>query len=950
MLSFVEENPTLYIGRNAIGWSPEAGGSYPEDYASAVLFDTATRKVYHFSEGTYGVNKGLWGITEVDLDAWEATDYWDSTSTPALPRGNGFDRKNSKLVNGNIITYMGATEEGPTFVKLDPLAENLQWYSFGGWGVTKNVNWTQAQYYDFGLEEFDVDEDGILYATFRNSNGVSADIRVVALDTNDSGPTYTLKYLTSYDISSVGGANQGIRATRAFKSEGYLVVAYSINGISLNDINTGLVSDYWTFNNPAYGVPNANVTDFYLENNTVYMSIVGQKGIWAFDIVSEYGTQIIPPIDQDGYFGNIQYDATLRCLMCTGDGGSGNKYNDGLYVYYIDTDTWVVYNNDNINGITPDNTAKFYNSQYDSVNDGFIVGIWDTLLDNSNSGGLLFIPRSGKIQQVQYTTLTDNGGWEIGAIEQLISDFSATNPSVAFVPNTTEFYTVWEDVDPAGGQTIAWDINEDSVDLTSYIPEDEEVQWTRNILGDAASLSFSLTDGHLFDQWNLSSLIANYVRKGRRLRLYAGETINGVDYITSQGVYYVTETKISYEFGDMSIAQITALDKIEQLKTFEIKASDYLSNVTGTLAFTNYAVELEAVDVLDDIGNTPFIGDKIISPQFMDVDLYELLYTIAWRFGCMVRYDMSGKLDCVRVPNTTLSHTYSNNDKIINFTPNDEFSDLTNDVTVTGISDTLVTVTHEEEMVAKIEGTIGWWGDPEEYTIYYDEDHEKVVRNVRLEVIVDANPLAFQLAGGVDESIIYIDPEGKYCKVLVDAPNLVFTLVALVATNLNAHYIPDWTVAVLGGVTIPWGRIVEGTTLFAIFQILGSIANFQYEIWGQPEGELEREIQNQSLSASDAEHIAYVGKVYNKTIEGWNCSTVNECLAVALRELEVVKMQRRRVSFSKVTHLQDEEGDLIIIKHPHTGQTLYTHIAELVRNFKKGKDGYLLDNIEGWIR
>jgi hypothetical protein len=312
---------------------------------------------------------------------------------------------------------------------------------------------------------------------------------------------------------------------------------------------------------------------------------------------------------------------------------------------------------------------------------------------------------------------------------------------------------------------------------------------------------------------------------------------------------------------------------------------------------------------------------------------------------------MNGKLDCILMPGSGTQHTYSNSNAMVTFTPNDDYSDLTNNVVVHGVDDDLIEVIHKEEMVAQISGSVGWWGEPETYTIYYSEDHEKVVENVRLEVISSATSIAMQLAGGVSEGITYEDPLGKYCKVKVDAPNLIPALVVAAAGYLyTSNIIGDAVVALGGGMTVPVGRRFEGIFLFAALNILGSVASFQYEVWGQPIGHVEREIQNVGLSASDAEHIAYMGRVFTKELDGWQCVTTSECLAIALRELEVVKMQRRRIEFEKVTHLQDEEGDIISIKHPDGGQALLVNIVEFTRTFRRGNSGFFKDSIQGWVR
>jgi hypothetical protein len=52
---------------------------------------------------------------------------------------------------------------------------------------------------------------------------------------------------------------------------------------------------------------------------------------------------------------------------------------------------------------------------------------------------------------------------------------------------------------------------------------------------------------------------------------------------------------------------------------------------------------------------------------------------------------------------------------------------------------------------------------------------------------------------------------------------------------------------------------------------------------------------------------------------------------------------------TKKTHLQDEEGDTIKIKHPVSNQYITIMITELERTLIKGKDGSFQDAIEGWV-
>ena len=127
-------------------------------------------------------------------------------------------------------------------------------------------------------------------------------------------------------------------------------------------------------------------------------------------------------------------------------------------------------------------------------------------------------------------------------------------------------------------------------------------------------------------------------------------------------------------------------------------------------------------------------------------------------------------------------------------------------------------------------------------------------------------------------------------------------------------------------------------------QILGSIATFQYRVWGNPVSYVTRTVQG---SATDTENLAYVGKEFVKTLTGYNCDSVADCMTVATRELAIAQAQRKRVIIHKKAHLQDEPGDLISIKHPISGQAMELCIVEMTRTYRQGKG--VFDTITGWV-
>jgi hypothetical protein len=105
-------------------------------------------------------------------------------------------------------------------------------------------------------------------------------------------------------------------------------------------------------------------------------------------------------------------------------------------------------------------------------------------------------------------------------------------------------------------------------------------------------------------------------------------------------------------------------------------------------------------------------------------------------------------------------------------------------------------------------------------------------------------------------------------------------------------------------------------------------------------------------SAEDLDFQALIGRTVTKKVDDPLCSTAAQCLQVASHELMVVKRQRSRVKFTKITHLQDEEGDTIKVPHPYTAFATKIFITDLTRKFKMPStptgEGYFFDEIEGW--
>ncbi len=298
-----------------------------------------------------------------------------------------------------------------------------------------------------------------------------------------------------------------------------------------------------------------------------------------------------------------------------------------------------------------------------------------------------------------------------------------------------------------------------------------------------------------------------------------------------------------------------------------------------------------------------------------------------------------------------MDHAYTDTAQVVNFTPDDTFSDFVNRIVVTGESLNYTEVLYNEERITGLSGTVGWWGFKKDKKVWYSDDKTRRVRFPRLEVLESTSSILFQLAGDVSEGIEEIDADDQYCVVEISAPNLIPLLMSAIAGYLAAGQISDWvyvnvSVGVGKGWTFPLGRALENTAIVLALMVLGSSGNYQYELYGRPVGYVRRSVSGQ---ADDTDLQQRIGTVVANKIEGFLCDTAARCTDVAELELMLATLQRSRAKLTKTAHLQDQEGDTITFPHPHTGNTVTMFVTDLKRRYLPTKDGHFLDEIEGWV-
>jgi hypothetical protein len=354
--------------------------------------------------------------------------------------------------------------------------------------------------------------------------------------------------------------------------------------------------------------------------------------------------------------------------------------------------------------------------------------------------------------------------------------------------------------------------------------------------------------------------------------------------------------------------------------------------------------------VLEDVLIPSMEGSYEVWFQWLDTTVKKVVDTLSNRFGYFPTITVDNKFTVRKISNAnTVDHIYPDTAMFVAFTPDDDFSDFTNRVTVTGESRDSVDVLYEEESVGSLFGTSGWWGNKQTFEVWYSEDHKRKAKNPRLMVIESVVPNSFILKlGGGSESIVSIDADEFFCTVQVVVPDMstvawtlgITVLVSGIAAALTGIYYPS------AGWSVFLGWIIA---LSALLYVISGIVNWQYEIWARPYGKQRVGCSGQ---ANDVDLQALLNRVNEKKIDEPLAISTEQCQWLAEHELMITMMQRNRVNFDKIAHLQDEEGDTIVIPHPYSGKNMTVFVTDLTRSFHlpsgEGGEGGFMDSIEGW--
>lgn len=969
---FNEKRNALTMDRTAAGWCAGADVMAVSDMHWSVSQD----RLYVTLIWSGGGVKKLNAVVEIDVDNWVITRCWSDTSTPAFENEFAVGDDATKHVwyntshgEENFVTIsMHSTSGGECHIAvLNTSTNTITQYNFNNQTAfewIKNVNWTDQTPLNPIWSRGNVWIDSInsrMYVTIINDIYYDKNYHVGYIDLTAAGPEYTFTTVISDDIWT--DAEIAVLATAAgegnsyfYPSEDFIIassaaLAAFTGRLKIYNLSTGgIYKDYTYLTNATF--PYHGLRSVLLKSVGGRLRIYGGFAYTTSAGQTDFRGLCRITLDDDSiefyrptFATRDEYDIR-NIIDLDNDTIAMTSGSYGIHLFDVNNTSWTVYNELNTPGLTIDGSDVFSPGAiaYDASRGMIYAG------DGITWSGITAISRFGALKRSYYIQGANTTSWTWQSELPLVIGQKDYDAAAAVDPDSGGLYVFWVN-DTLGDLSIKWDFEIGSLSLSNYISKEHEIVLQRTIDGTPARLSFTVSHGHLFDQHNINSILAFVLSKFRKITLRFGELSLGINYWKTQGTFIIVETTITYQRGTYPILSIVCEDKMSSWDEHMVIATDF------------YETEPESVLSNMLINHTDFsTGDINIASmnnkedvvyQWIESSVASVLLQVCNRFGYYPRIDEDGIFTVKEITNTAITQSYIDAIQIVNFSPDDSFSDYTNQVIISGEERTFIEILHAEERIETISGTIGWWGDREEHTTYYSPDQQRTARNARLEVLMKASSIGFKLAGKVTEGIDHEDVLEHYVVTYIDVPPLIYALAAAIGTATSAIFIGDINIHPFGGGgktdSIITGRGIFGVALMFAMNILASVVNYQHQIWAQPIGKIRRSIQ---AVADDADLQAELGFTVAKKFDDPLCNTVVGCQFVADFELMVAKLQRKRIRFTKVSDLLFSDGDKIIIQHPYTGQELTVFITQITRRMLIGKidgQGYFLDDIEGWV-
>jgi hypothetical protein len=944
-LAYTQQVSSLHADQFTVGWCGYEGGGKPID----LHFDGSTGKLYAVVARIDSGIHFLASIIVIDTVNWIIEKCYSSASSPAF---NTY--WNSRLISP------GRTQGGGQYATvgseryalvINHETETIVQYNFeenGTFTLTKNIDadWRGHLPSIIGTH-IDAGESR-LYITWYHAYASFTAIFFGYIDLTETPDAAIGKYTWNeifYSPGIVDGYTSPgtstvvkdadivmitINGIWSLGTEGVLLI-YSLSGGGL--IKKYCMADYPAF--PKWDIYSPVYCDGHIYAHFTYELNYNQsdkRGLLDINMSNDSMSYIVPT-----YAAGIN-DFALNRKVSTGDGRliiTTAGY--GIQIFDIATGIWKTYDNAEIPGLTTTGSDWFEDVEYDSATGNIFscsgMGQWY---------GIIMFNESGSYLQTKYRkgTFIDGDFGDESALTIGVMDYE-----MAVLKDSSDtLWGVWTR-DDGGELSLKWDKDLSVVDLRQYLTGTATITWDIESTG---KFEFSVSMGHLFDQYNLQSTLNPVLEKGRKITVEIGDIISGVDTWQNQGAFVLVEKSMTYTKGEHPIMSVRCEDARSMWDQATITATDYYSEqYPEAILYDLLTSHANMPEEMIDLPSTGSItGSHTIDHQWIDTRLMDCIRDITDHWGYFPYFNSDGIFTIRKINmSADAAHIYSDSDAMVGFSPDDAYGSFTNQVVIKGEGRGFIEVTYAEEMITSDSGTLGWWGCSETRRYYFSEDQQRRCSNPRIVVLQSPSiNILFVEKGGGEISLLYVDPDRYFIDVYIAAPDLIMVVVASIAALITMAAISMMCVLDCGYYIFACMMLVS-----VVFYLLAAVANYSFEIYAFPIGAEKQTFQAQADDMDSQRKIGFIAKTET---EDPFCYDVATCQLVADREMQVVMAQRRRITFKKIAHLQDEIGDILQIVHPYSTQAMNVYVTSISRAYSKPDgmaDGGLIDSIEGWV-
>jgi hypothetical protein len=960
----------LKINGSSTGYCTSAGLG-TENSITHIFYIPSSNKVYLVGSWANLGGKYLRRVLVIDVATWTIEKCYKQDGSPGwniVWSNYGMDWTQIATAAENYIAichdYAGIGQFN--ILLINTQTDEIREYHFANssiYSYTKNVNYT-LQSADSAFKLWLDISTNRLYIVMHGTYALWGAYRLGYIDITETADTITGMY-TYHEVFGRQYVDSGVEllavgspvwTTVHFNiEEDKFVISFSggesgdVGAIYVHVLSTGsFYKKYWINNNA--GFPRSSPWHPVIINNIIYGNVwyepnYGQedrRGLCLIDMNTDNITFERPSyLTLDDY-----WLEDLQVINSGEDIIMGSIY--GTIFYSVRYKTWERYANYNVPGLFTDGGDQCRRVAYDEVSKTvFTSHCYAGAYADDNF--VAFI-KGGSMYRGKYIQGTLSGGsYSFGSEANLHLETGGSHLTVAHDENNV-LWNIWQ-YHAAGGEiSLMWDRDSFNPDVSDYILAGSPVtvEWE---IGKIARLTFTLARADLFDTSNSLSIYSPIFKKGRIAELSFGETVNGVDYWQAQGRFVVVGIQVNYRRTDHPVIEIDAEDLSSMWPQMMVTATSGYRNASLSDVFDDLLQDIAGLEA-GDYSVPELANAHTLYCQWVDQDLAAIIEEICQHFNVFAHWGVDGIWTLKTIDlDADVSHDYSTaQSKLINYGPDDRYSSFINRIRVVCETNDFLEVLWDEERITQLSGVVGFWTKQETHKVYYSDDRARTVRYPRLDIIQSINdfsPLISLLGGQGDEYIQSEDPDECWCVVKIEAPNraiYAFAFAAAIAGfGVSALYCE---VRFYCGVAI----MMTNLALSAFIQVVTAVANFKYDIWGQPIGHEKQTVQ---ATADDTEFQQQMGgQIVAQQFEDPLSYSVQHCQMVADQELAIVMAQRNRIAFEKVAHMQDEIGDIIKIKHPISSHDINVFIARLKRIFTRptsgGGMGQFIDGIEGW--